>query len=162
MSLSEIRPAAYQAVLGLEKYIRANVDPALLHLLKLRASIINGCAFCVDMHTTEALAEGEDSRKLFAVSAWRDGPFFDDRERAALDLTDHVTRLGEHGVPDEVWDTAVEQYGPEGVADLLMAIATINVWNRLSVSTRTQPPITQPSIIQPPITQPSRTRPGAG
>lgn len=140
LSLSEINPEAYQAVLGLEKYIRARVDPALLHLLKLRASILNGCSFCVDMHSREALAEGEDSRKLFAVSAWREGPFFDDKERAALDLTDHVTRLGEHGVPDDVWDTAVEHYGTEGVADLLMVIATINVWNRLAVPTRAQPP----------------------
>lgn len=140
MAISEVKPAAYQAVAGLEKYIRANVDPALLHLLKLRASILNGCAFCVDMHSTEALAEGEDSRKLFAVSAWREGSFFTDKERAALDLTDHVTRLGEHGVPDDVWDAAVEHYGTEGVADLLMVIATINVWNRLAVATRSQPP----------------------
>ena len=155
MSLSEINPDAYQAVLGLEKYIKAHVDPALLHLLKLRASILNGCAFCVDMHSTEALADGEDSRKLFAVSAWREGPFFDAKERAALDLTDHVTRLGEHGVPDDVWDTAVEHYGTKGVADLLMAIATINVWNRLAVPTRTQPPKTQPTKTEPTKTQPT-------
>lgn len=140
LNINEVSPAAYQAVLGLEKYIRSRVDPALLHLMKLRASILNGCAFCVDMHSAEALADGADSRKLFAVAAWREGPFFDEKERAALELTDAVTRLGEHGVPDEVWDTAVKHYGEAGVADLIMVIATINVWNRIAVSTRTQPP----------------------
>ncbi|MEV8512460.1 carboxymuconolactone decarboxylase family protein [Dactylosporangium sp. NPDC051484] len=139
-SISQISPAAYQAVSGMEKYVRANVDGHLLHLIKLRASMLNGCAFCVDMHSTESLADGMDGRKLFAVSAWREAPFFDERERAALELTDVVTRLGERGVPDEVWDAAVEHYGEEGVVNLLMAIATINVWNRIAVSTRTQPP----------------------
>ncbi|GGM12275.1 carboxymuconolactone decarboxylase family protein [Dactylosporangium sucinum] len=141
MKINDVSPAAYQAVLGLEKYIRANVDGELLHLVKLRASIMNGCSFCVDMHSREGLADGMSSRKLFAVGAWREAPFFDERERAALDLTEEVTRLGDHGVSDEVWDNAVEHFGQEGVANLLMAIATINVWNRLSVSTRTQPPV---------------------
>ncbi|GAA2583530.1 carboxymuconolactone decarboxylase family protein [Dactylosporangium fulvum] len=140
ININEVSPAAYQAVSGLEKYIRANVDGDLLHLIKLRASILNGCSFCVDMHSREGLADGADSRKLFAVAAWREGPFFDERERAALELTDTVTRLGEHGVPDEVWDGAVKHFGEAGVLNLLMAIATINVWNRLVVSTRMQPP----------------------
>jgi AhpD family alkylhydroperoxidase len=140
ININEVSPAAYQAVLGMEKYIRGNVDSDLLHLIKIRASILNGCAFCVDMHSTEALADGAQSRKLFAVAAWRESPFFDEKERAAFELTDTVTRLGDHGVPDDVWDGAVKHYGVEGVLNLLMAIATINVWNRLAVSTRMQPP----------------------
>jgi len=140
LNINEINPAAFQAVMGMEKYSRGNIDGQLLHLIKLRASILNGCSFCVDMHSAEGLADGMDSRKLFAVSAWREGPFFDEKERAALDLTDAVTRLGDHGVPDEIWDTAVEHYGEQGVGNLLMAIATINVWNRLAVPARKQPP----------------------
>ena len=86
----------------------------MLELVKLRASMLNGCAFCVDMHSREALAAGESSRRLFAVAAWREAPFFDERERAALALTDAVTRLGEHGVPDDVWDAGGEGVVGEG------------------------------------------------
>jgi AhpD family alkylhydroperoxidase len=145
ISIQKVAPEAYQAVYGLEKYIRANLDSGLLHLIKLRASILNGCSFCVDLHSREGLAEGMDSRKLFAVGAWRDAPFFDVRERAALDLTDAVTRLSEHGVSDEVYGGALEHFGEAGVAHLLMAIATINVWNRLSVPTHSQPPVDLPT-----------------
>jgi AhpD family alkylhydroperoxidase len=141
MRLAEVVPEAYQAVYGLEKYARANVDPAVLELVKLRASMLNGCALCVDMHSRDALANGESSRKLFAVSAWREAPFFDERERAALALTDAVTRLGERGVPDDVWEQACAAWTQEEVANLIVAIATINVWNRLAVATRTQPPL---------------------
>jgi len=140
INIASVAPEAYQAVMGLEQYIRERVDPTVLELVKLRASSLNGCAFCVDMHSREALAAGEDSRRLFAVAAWRESPFFSERERAALALTDAVTRLGEHGVPDEVWDEAIKAWSEPEVVDLLMAIATINVWNRLAVSTRAQPP----------------------
>jgi AhpD family alkylhydroperoxidase len=140
MTVAQVSPGAYQAVLGMEKYVRANVDAELRHLIKLRASMLNGCAFCVDMHSKEGIDDGMDTRKLFAVSVWREAPFFDERERVALELTDQVTRLDEHGVTDEVWAAAVQVFGEEGVANLLMAIATINVWNRLSVATRNQPP----------------------
>jgi AhpD family alkylhydroperoxidase len=142
MDLTRVAPEAYQAVFGLEKYVRANVEHTVLELVKLRASILNGCSFCVDMHSRDALAAGESSRRLFAVAAWREAPFFDERERAALALTDAVTRLGEHGVPDEVWDRAREIWAEKELADLVLAIATINVWNRLMVTTRTAPPIT--------------------
>ncbi|WBB66880.1 carboxymuconolactone decarboxylase family protein [Micromonospora sp. WMMD812] len=140
MNAAEVAPEAYQAVLGLEKYVRANVDHTVLELVKLRASMLNGCAYCVDMHSTDALRAGESSRRLFAVAAWRESPFFDERERTALALTDAVTHLGEHGVPDEVWDAAAKQWSEKELADLVMAIATINVWNRIAVTTRTQPP----------------------
>ncbi|MFU8874770.1 carboxymuconolactone decarboxylase family protein [Micromonospora sp. SL4-19] len=140
INLAAVAPEAYQAVLGLEKYVRQNLDHTVLELVKLRASMLNGCAFCVDMHSREALAAGESSRRLFAVAAWREAPFFDERERTALALTDAVTRLGEHGVPDEVWDAAAKVWSERELADLLVAIATINVWNRIAVTTRTEPP----------------------
>ncbi|MFI7212632.1 carboxymuconolactone decarboxylase family protein [Micromonospora maritima] len=140
IDMAAVAPEAYRAVLGLEKYVRANVDRTVLELVKLRASMLNGCAFCVDMHSREALEAGEDSRRLFAVAAWREAPFFDERERTALALTDSVTRLGEHGVPDDVWDAAAKVWSEKELADLVTAIATINVWNRVAVTCRTQPP----------------------
>ncbi|KAB1130087.1 carboxymuconolactone decarboxylase family protein [Micromonospora sp. DT46] len=140
INVAEVAPQAYQAVLGLEKYVRANVGHTVLELVKLRASMLNGCAFCVDMHSRDALASGESDRRLFAVAAWREAPFFDERERTALALTDAVTRLGEHGVPDDVWDAAAKVWSEKELADLLMAIATINVWNRIAVTCRTDLP----------------------
>ncbi|MEV4467128.1 carboxymuconolactone decarboxylase family protein [Micromonospora echinofusca] len=140
INVAEVAPQAYQAVLGLEKYVRANVGHTVLELVKLRASMLNGCAFCVDMHSRDALAAGESDRRLFAVAAWREAPFFDERERTALALTDAVTRLGEHGVPDDVWDAAAKVWSEKELADLLMAIATINVWNRIAVTCRTDLP----------------------
>ncbi|MEU7935698.1 carboxymuconolactone decarboxylase family protein [Micromonospora echinofusca] len=141
INVAEVAPQAYQAVLGLEKYVRANVGHTVLELVKLRASMLNGCAFCVDMHSRDALAAGEADRRLFAVAAWREAPFFDERERTALALTDAVTRLGEHGVPDDVWDAAAKVWSEKELADLLMAIATINVWNRIAVTCRTDLPV---------------------
>ena len=140
IDMAAVAPQAYQAVLGLEKYVRTNLDHTVLELVKLRASMLNGCAFCVDMHSREAQAAGESSRRLFAVAAWREAPFFTERERTALALTDAVTRLGEHGVPDEVWDAAAKVWSEKELADLVVAIATINVWNRISVTSRTEPP----------------------
>jgi AhpD family alkylhydroperoxidase len=141
LAVYEVAPGAYKAVMGMETYARTHNDPVLYELVKLRASMINGCAFCVDMHSRDALAAGEDSRRLFGVAAWHDAPFYTDRERAALALTDAVTRLGDHGVPDDVWDAAAKQFTEDELANLLMAIATINVWNRISISTRNEPPL---------------------
>ncbi|TDD68502.1 carboxymuconolactone decarboxylase family protein [Jiangella aurantiaca] len=136
-------PEGYRAVYGLSEYIKANVDHTLMRLIELRASIINGCSFCVDMHSRDALADGEDSRRLFAVGAWEDAPFFDERERAALALTDAVTRLADDGgVPDDVWDAAEKHFTERELADVLLTIATINVWNRINVPTRTPAPAT--------------------
>jgi AhpD family alkylhydroperoxidase len=139
-NLKELAPDGYRAVFALEQHVRSKVDHELLELVKLRASMLNGCAFCVDMHSVDALKAGEDPRRLFAVADWRESPFFTDAERAALALTDTVTRLGEHGVPDEVWDPVVGAFGPETAAELVVAIATINVWNRLAVTSHAAPP----------------------
>ncbi|GGM16415.1 MULTISPECIES: carboxymuconolactone decarboxylase family protein [Micromonospora] len=139
IDLTAVAPEAYRAVSELERYTREHVEPTVLELVKVRASMLNGCAFCVDMHTREALAAGESSRRLFAVAAWREAPFFDERERTALALTDSLTRLGEHGVPDQVWDAAAEVWSARELVDLTVAVATINVWNRIVAATRRQP-----------------------
>ncbi|EEP71245.1 alkylhydroperoxidase [Micromonospora sp. ATCC 39149] len=139
IDLAAVAPDAYRAVFGLERYARDNVDHTVLELVKLRTSMLNGCAFCVDMHSRDALAAGESSRRLFAVAAWREAPFFDERERTALALTDALTRLGEHGVPDDVWDSAAKVWSDRELADLTVAIATINVWNRIVAATRRRP-----------------------
>ncbi|WBB79635.1 carboxymuconolactone decarboxylase family protein [Micromonospora sp. WMMD882] len=139
IDLTTVAPEAYRAMAELERYGRDNVDHTVLELVKLRASILNGCAFCVDMHSRDALAAGESTRRLFAVAAWREAPFFDERERAALALTDALTRLGDHGVPDDVWVDAARVWSERELADLTVAIATINVWNRIVAATRQQP-----------------------
>ena len=136
LDLLELAPEAYEGVFALEAYARGHVDPHLFELIKIRASMINGCAYCVDMHTTDALKQGEDLRRIVALAAWHESPYFSVKERAVLALTDSVTRMGEGGVSDEVWGAASEQLADSQLAAVLMAIAVINVWNRLAVSSR--------------------------
>ncbi|SHN26258.1 alkylhydroperoxidase AhpD family core domain-containing protein [Cryptosporangium aurantiacum] len=142
LAVHQFAPEGYRAVLALEKYVASKVDHVVFELLKLRASMLNGCSFCVDMHSRDAAAAGEDTRRLFAVAAWREAPFFTRRERAALALTDAVTRLGEHGVPDDVWEEAAAVWSEEELANLILAIGTINLWNRIAITTHTPPPLT--------------------
>jgi AhpD family alkylhydroperoxidase len=118
---------------------RITFDARLRHLVKLRASQLNGCAFCLDMHHTEARADGESEARLAQLPAWAESPFFDDRERAALALTEAVTLLSETHVPDAVWEEAAAHFAPDELANLLFAIAAINTWNRLMVATRAFP-----------------------
>ncbi|MGC5021445.1 carboxymuconolactone decarboxylase family protein [Micromonospora sp. DT47] len=138
MKLGKVAPEGYRVLAGLDRYLHANMDDRLLNLVKLRASMLNGCAYCVDLHGADMLKGGEDVRRVLGVSAWREFPF-DDRDRAALALTDEVTRLGERGVSDEVWDSARAVFSEKELADLILAIGAINVWNRIAVSTHTQP-----------------------
>lgn len=133
-------PDAYEAVLALSKFAAAHVDHDLGELVKLRASMRNGCSFCVDMHGSQLLADGEDVRRVMAVAAWRESTLFTDRERAALALTDEVTVLGEHGVADGTWASARDHFDETGVAHLLVLIAVINVWNRIQVATQAPTP----------------------
>jgi AhpD family alkylhydroperoxidase len=140
LDVSASAPSGYRAVLGLERYVRSRVDQTILLLVKIRASVVNECAFCVDLHAQEAISAGESSRRVFAVTAWRDAPFFTRRERAALALTDAATRLAEGGVADAVWDEAASVFSEEELADLLLAIAAINTWNRIAVPTRKRLP----------------------
>lgn len=132
----------YKAMASLEAYLAGSGIPEnLQHLIKLRVSQINGCAFCVDMHSKHAKQGGETDDRLFQVAAWRESPHFSDAERAALDLAESGTRLADnpHGVPDEVYEKAREQFDEETLTALLMLIATINAWNRISVINRTIP-----------------------
>lgn len=116
----------------------AGVPAPTIHLVHLRASQINGCGVCVDMHVKEALKDGETDERLHAVAAWREAPYFDDAERAALALTESVTRLSDRPdpVPDDVWNEATRHYDETQVSALLVQIAAINAWNRLNVSTK--------------------------
>lgn len=139
LDIGAVAPDAYKAILGVEQHIRRTVDHSLLHLVKLRASILNGCAFCVDMHSREALADGDTTQRLFAVAAWHEAPFFTPPERAALALTDAVTELPRGGVPDDVWDNAARHFDEVDLANLLVAIGVINLWNRVAIPTRTPP-----------------------
>jgi AhpD family alkylhydroperoxidase len=142
LAVNDIDPTAYQAVLAMERYVRnSGLDKPLYELIKIRASQLNGCAYCLDMHHRDARAGGEDQRRLDVLSAWREAPgIYTERERAALALTEAVTLIGEDGVPDEVWADATRHFDDAGMVQLLMAIATINVWNRLAVSTHQQLP----------------------
>lgn len=137
LSMHDIDPAAYQSVLAMERYVRnSGLEKPLYELIKIRASQLNGCAYCLDMHNRDARAGGEDQRRLDILSAWREAPdLFSERERAALAFTESVTLIGHGGVPDDVWDDAHKQFDDAGMVHLLMAVSVINVWNRLAVST---------------------------
>lgn len=142
-------PAAYHAMMGLETFIRkaSKLEPVLLELIKTRASQINGCAFCIDMHTKDARAAGETEQRLYALSAWRETPFFTDRERAALAWTEAVTLVTEGHVEDEVFTQAREQFSEEELTNLTLAVITINGWNRFAISFRNVPGIYQPGML---------------
>ncbi|MEP7048191.1 MAG: carboxymuconolactone decarboxylase family protein [Ilumatobacteraceae bacterium] len=114
----------------------SGLEAPLLELVKTRASQINSCAFCLDMHWKDARANGETEQRLYGLSAWREAPYYTDRERAALGLTEAVTRLADRGVPDEVIAAAQPHFSPEELAALIYAIVSINSWNRLAVSAR--------------------------
>lgn len=134
-----VLPEAMNRLLALNAPVeRGGLSPTTIKLVELRASQINGCGVCVDMHAYELRQMGETDDRLFAVAAWRDAPYFTDAERAALALTEAVTRLSdrEDPVPDAVWDEAKQHYDESALAALLLAIAKINVWNRLNVATR--------------------------
>jgi len=118
-----------------------DLDPRLRELVKLRASQLNGCPFCVDMHSRDARAAGEDERRLWGVAAWRNHPLFDERERAALALTEAMTPLVRGGVPDSVYDEAARFFDERELANLIGAIISINAWNQLAVATLLEPPI---------------------
>lgn len=137
LNIHKVDPKAHEGLLQLEKYVRdSQLDPRLYELVKIRASQLNGCAFCLDMHTRDALAAGETQRRINILSAWKEAPtFFTGRERAALGLTEAVTKIADSGVTEDVWEAATQEFGEEELVALLMAINAINVWNRLAVAT---------------------------
>jgi len=136
-SIKDLEPNAYKAMLGLEQYIRnSQIPPMLLELIKIRASQINGCAYCIDMHTQEALKIGEIPRRIFALSAWKESPLFTEEERAVLQLTEEVTLILEDGVSDDTYNKVLKFYGENELAQIIMQVIIINSWNRIAVSTR--------------------------
>jgi AhpD family alkylhydroperoxidase len=138
-NLTELAPAGYKAMFALEAFLaQSGLPSATLHLIKLRASQINGCGFCVDMHAHDAKQEGETDERLWSVASWREAPYYTDEERAALALTEAATRLADNpdGVPDDVWNEAADHYSEKDLGALVMAIAAINAWNRINVTIR--------------------------
>ena len=146
LEAQKVSPAAYQAMLGLEMFVRkqSKLEPALIELIKVRASQVNGCAYCIDMHSKDARAEGETEQRIYALSAWEETPFFTDRERAALALTEAITLVREVHVPDAVYEKAKESFSDEELVNLTLAIITINGWNRLAITFRLVPGEYQP------------------
>ena len=146
LEAQKVSPAAYQAMLGLEMFVRkqSKLEPALLQLVKMRASQINGCAYCLDMHSKDARAEGETEQRLYALSAWEETPFFTDRERAALALTEAITLIREDHVSDALYENAKNSFSEEELVNLTLAIITINGWNRLAITFQFVPGEHQP------------------
>jgi AhpD family alkylhydroperoxidase len=141
LNLMKVAPkAAYQAMAALQQYVdTCGLERPLLELVKIRASQINGCAYCIDMHTKDARALGESEQRIYLLSAWRESPFYTGRERAALEWAEALTLITEGHVPDEVYASVSKQFSPEELVDLSVAVATINSWNRLAIPFRAVP-----------------------
>ena len=135
--ISHAAPEGYRKVNNLDAYVNSNLESSLVNLVYLRASLLNGCTYCVDSHSVDLAAE-VDVRKVYSVTTWRESEFYSPRERAALALTESITRI-ELGVSDEVWDAAAAQFSEKELADLVLAIGTINIWNRIAIPTRMLP-----------------------
>ena len=136
-SLAKGAPDSYKAMIRLDNSVK--LDPKLRDLVYLRASQINGCAYCVDSHSRDARKGGETERRVYAVAAWRESPFFSDRERAAFAVCDAITLLPEAGLPDDVYEAAREHFDEEELAQLIFACVVINAWNRIAVPTHMVP-----------------------
>lgn len=140
MNLGKLAGDAYRAMAGLDRFVSASTLPKpLLELVRLRASQINGCVYCVDSHSSDAKRAGESDARLHAVAVWQEAPFFTAQERAALAFTEAATRLSTGDVTDEIWQRAAEHFTEEELAALVVALATINAWNRMGVATRMTP-----------------------
>ena len=136
----KVAPGAYQAMGALEEYLNGcGIEHPLIHLIKLRASQINGCAYCLDMHWKDLAALGEQPQRLYSLDAWRECPYYTDRERAALAWTEAVTLITSGHVADAVYDEVQPHFSDKELADLTLAVSTINAWNRLAIASRTPP-----------------------
>ena len=136
----KVSPDALKAMLGLETCIaRGSIERPLIELVKMRASQINGCAYCLDMHSKDARAAGESEQRLYTLDAWRETPFFSPRERAALAWTETLTRVAETHVPDAAYEAARTEFSEQELVDLTLAIVTINAWNRIAIGFRAVP-----------------------
>ena len=136
IKIHEVEPDAFQAMFGLEGYVSATeLDSNLKNLIKVRASQINGCAYCIQMHTEHARTAGETERRLYAVAAWQESPLFSDLERIVLALTEEITLISEHGLSKDSYEQALTVLGENQLAQCIMQIVTINAWNRIAVAT---------------------------
>ncbi len=136
LNLEELQPKAYKAMLGLEAYLQtSDLNKTHINIIKTRASQINGCAYCLDMHTKESIKSGETLQRLFVLSAWRETDLFTEEEKAVLALTEELTVINQHGVIDSTYKKAVDLFGDNYVAQLIMAVIAINGWNRIAIST---------------------------
>ncbi len=139
-NINKVAPQAYKAMMGLEMYL-ANVEisKSLKELIKIRASQINSCAYCIDMHTKDALKNGETNQRIFLLSAWKEAKYlFTEEEQTVLTMTEEITLIHKNGLSDETYQKATEFFTEEQIAQIIMAIVTINVWNRIAVSTHLQ------------------------
>lgn len=145
LNLMENVSGAMQAMYGLESYLaKSSLEKNLLHLLKFRVSQINGCAYCLDMHSKDLRAAGETEQRIYLLAAWRESPFYSERERVALEWAECLTTLNENGVSDEVYERAKKQFSETELIDLTLAVVAINGWNRLNIAFRTEPGSYQP------------------
>ena len=145
IDVQAVDPEAREAIGAMDAYVaRSGLEPSLLELVRTRASQINGCAYCVDMHTKDARARGETEQRLYGLSVWRETPYYTDRERAALAWTEAVTLVHDGHVPDEVYAEARSQFSEQELIALTVAVIAINAWNRLAIAVRTVPGTYQP------------------
>jgi AhpD family alkylhydroperoxidase len=150
LNIAAVSAGAYHAMLGLEKYIyESSIEPGLVHLLKMRASQINGCAYCLDMHSKDARAAGETEQRLYGLDAWREAPYYTDRERAALEWTEALTLVAQGHVPDDVYERARRQFSERELVELGMVAVAINGWNRLAIAFRSEAGTYQPRQQEP-------------
>lgn len=137
MEYWKVAPVSYKTMMALETYFReSGLEKSLLHMIKLRASQINGCAYCIDMHWKDARAAGESEQRLYGLDAWREAAYYTDRERAALEWTEALTKIADGHAPDAVYDTVRGHFSDKELADLTWAIAAINAWNRVAIAFR--------------------------
>jgi AhpD family alkylhydroperoxidase len=133
------------AMMALDRYVRGSgLEHSLVELMKIRASQINGCAYCIDMHTKDARAEGETEQRIYALNAWRETPFYSDRERAALEWTEAITLVSQNQVPDELYERVRQHFSEAEMVNLTLAATAINSWNRVAISFRAVPGTYQP------------------
>lgn len=136
IDIGQLEPKAYEAMMVMEKYVGESiVDLGLSELIRFRASLINGCAYCIEIHSQEALKKGESQNRLFALSAWWESPLFTEKEKYALAMTDEITQISKGGLSDETFEKVNKYFSENEIAQLIMLIGLINTWNRIAVST---------------------------
>ena len=139
IDIAQIQPQALQALLGIENYLSTvTLSAELKELIKLRASMINQCAYCIEMHSKQALVLGVDAQKIFALSAWKESPRFEDKEQALLQLVDEMTLIQQNGVAESTYQACIDHLGEQGVAEAMMQIIMINAWNRFALASKMQ------------------------